>query len=266
MLTRALGIAAGAAVISVMTPVPALAQVAVSGGVDFPTLYYFRGVRQEVDPALTMWPWVDAGVPIMAEGDGAIQSANLNIGSWNSIHSGSNNDAFDGAFYESDFYATLGLGFSGWSLATTYTAYMYPSPDFDAIHEVMFRATASHMLAPYGLFAQEFAEDDPGTYLELGIGPSFALSDEEGGPTLAVPVKAGFDLNDYYGGDSGFSFFSAGGTVTYPLTTGDWGSASLRGGLEVLALSETLEAFNVDDELDTSATGFVAFGGIAFSF
>lgn len=259
------GVATLAGAFTVMTPAPVDAQVAVSAGVDFPSLYYFRGVRQETDPALTMWPWVDVGIPIM-EGDGMIQSATLNIGSWNSIHTGSNNDAFDGAFYEADIYATLGLGFSGWTLGTTYTAYTYPAPDFDAIHEIAFKGTVSHMLAPYGMIAFEFAEDNPGTYLELGVGPSFALTSEEGGPTLAIPAKIGFDLNDFYGGDSGYGFFSIGGTVTYPLPEQSWGTWGLRFGAEVLALSDTLEFFNVNEDLDTSSTGFVGFGGITFAF
>jgi hypothetical protein len=44
-----------------------------------------------------------------------------------------------------------------------------------------------------------------------------------------------------------------------------YGSWSLRGGLEVLALSDTLEEFNFNGD-DTSKTGFVGFGGLAFSF
>lgn len=269
VVSKALGVAACAALFSMAAPVPALAQdspLAVTAGVDFPSLYYFRGVRQEVDPKLTMQPWIDVGVPLM-EGDGAIQSANLNVGSWNSWHTGSSGsgDGGPGFLYETDFYATLGLGFSGFTLATTYTAYTYPSPDFDAIHEIAFRGTVAHMLAPYVLLAQEFAEDDPGTYLELGVGPSFALSDEEGGPTLAVPVKIGLDVNDYYGGDTGYSFFSVGGTVNYPLPEQSWGTWGLRAGLEVLALSDTLEGFNFNGD-DFSSTGFIGFGGLTFAF
>jgi hypothetical protein len=239
--------------------------VAVSGGLDVPSIYYFRGFRQETDPGLTLWPWVDVGVPLAEGGDTGIQSMNLNIGSWNSFHTGSNNDVFDGAFYEADIYATLGLGFSNFTLATTYTAYTYPAPDFEAIHEIAFKGTFSHMLAPYGLIAFEFADCDgcpKGTYGELGIGPSFPLTAEEGGPTLAVPVKIGLDLNDYYGGDETFGFFSVGGTVTVPLQQG-W---SVKGGAEFLAFGDTLEAVNIDDEGETSSTGLVGLIGVGFSF
>jgi hypothetical protein len=241
--------------------------VALSGGVDFPSLYYFRGWRQEVDPKLTMWPWIDVGAPLF-EGQGTLQSASLNVGLWNSWHTGSSGsgEGGPGLFYETDFYATLGLGFEGFSVATTYTAYTYPSPEgVDPIHEIAFKGAVAHMLAPYGLLAFEFAEEEPGTYLELGIGPSFALTAEEGGPSLTIPAKVGFDLKDYYGGDTGFAFFSVGGTVTVPVAETSSGSWSVRGGLEVLALSDTLEAFNFDGE-DVSSTGFVGFGGIVFSY
>jgi hypothetical protein len=241
-----------------LTPAPASAQVKVTGGVDFPTLYYFRGFRQEVDPALTVQPYVDVGGTLMS-GDGAVKSASLNLGSWNSIHTGSNKDAFDGAFYESDFYATLGLAFSQMALATTYTAYTYPAPDFDTIHEIAFKGTSTHKWAPYGLIAFEFAEDNPGTYLELGVGPSFPLS---GGATLAVPIRAAFDLKDYYtiDGDK-FGYFAAGGTVTIP--RGKWSIKLLA---DVYVFGDTLEAANFDDDGDTSQVGFVGLAGIGFSW
>jgi hypothetical protein len=244
----------------VVTPTTASAQAKVTGGVDFPTLYYFRGFRQETDPALTVQPFVDVGAPLMS-GDGTLKSASVNVGSWNSIHTGSNKDDFDGAFYESDFYATLGLGFSQFALATTYTAYAYPAPDFDTIHEIMFKGTSTHKWAPYGLIAFEFAEDNPGTYLELGVGPTFPLTDADGAPTLTVPIRAAFDLKDYYGGDDKFGYFGVGGTVTIP--RGKW---SIKALVDVLLLGDTLEAVNFDDDGDTSQVGFVGLIGIGFSW
>jgi hypothetical protein len=252
-------------------PAPASAQVAVSGGVDFPSLYYFRGIRQETDPKFTMQPWVDVGGTVM-EGDGALKSVTLNAGSWNSIHTGSNNDpdVYDGSFYESDFYTTLGLGFGGISLATTYTAYMYPAPDFDTIHELAFKGSYSHMLAPYALIAFELADCEgcpKGTYLELGVAPAFALTDEEGGPTFTVPAKLAFDVNDYYTTDeAGFGFFSVGGVLTYPMGSIGPGTWSVKGGIDLLFLSDVLESYNFKEDGETSSVGFVGFGGISFAF
>ena len=259
------GALAGAALLTA-APTPAAAQVTVTGGVDFPTLYYFRGARQEVDPKFTMQPFVDVGGSIFA-GEGALKSASLNVGSWNSIHTGSNEDAFDGAFYESDFYATLGLGFNGFTLGTTYTAYMYPaagSDVFPTIHEIAFKGTVANKFAPYGLIAIEVEDgtDNPGTYLELGVGPSFPLTDaDEGAPTLTIPVRVAFDLNDYYALDGDkFAYFGIGATVVIP--RGKW---SIKLAADVLSLSETLEAFNFDGD-DTSKVGFVGLAGLGFAF
>lgn len=244
----------------------AQAQVTVTGGVDVPTLYYFRGVRQEVDPKLTIQPFVDVGAALFKDGAGVLKSVNVNVGTWNSIHTGSNNDDFDGPFYESRIYATLTLGFGQLALAATYTAYTYPAPEFfgpgvsDAIHEIGVKGTYSHKWSPYGYIAFELAEDNPGTYLELGVGPSFPLTSGAGGPTLTVPVRLAFDLKDFYGFGEKFGYFGVGGTVVIP--RGKW-SIKLAG--DLLMLSEGLETINVKDSGETSKVGLVGLVGIGFS-
>ena len=43
-------------------------------------------------------------------------------------------------WYESDFYAALGLGFGGGtSFTTTYTAYTSPNNGFSTVKEIMFK-------------------------------------------------------------------------------------------------------------------------------
>ena len=82
---------------------PAPKKVTVTAGADFPTLYIFRGIIQEYDANFTMQPFVDVGVA-------ASPTATVNFGSWNSINSGtsgSDNDALDGAWYESDIYGSV---------------------------------------------------------------------------------------------------------------------------------------------------------------
>jgi hypothetical protein len=251
----------------VAAPAPAAAQtpVTVTAGIDIPSLYYFRGFRQETSPKLTVWPWIDVGASLVSEGEGSVTSATLNVGLWNSLHTGSNKDDFDGAFYESDIYATLGLGFEQFALGVTYTGYTYPAPDFDAIHEILFKVSVPHMLAPYGLIAYEFIDCDgcdKGTYAEIGIGPSWPLSEAEGAATLTVPVKIGLGLNDYYDDGASFGFFSVGGTVAKAINE----MVSVKGGAEVLMLGEGAEGFNVNDQGETSKAGFVVFGGLGFAF
>ena len=93
----------------------ASAQVAVTGAVDVTNRYSFRGIRQNGGEA-AIWPYIDFGGTLM-KGDGAVKSVTLNAGTWNSFHTEIDNftnldgDVSSNKWYESDFYATLGLGF-----------------------------------------------------------------------------------------------------------------------------------------------------------
>src|SRR5687768_4353375 len=197
-----------------VTAAPAAAQVAVTGGLDLTNQYMFRGIRQNYS-GMAIWPFVDLGAPVFS-GDGALKSVNINVGSWNSIHT----DQFDGVedepkWYESDFYATLGFGFSKATLGFTYTAYMSPaSVDgaedvyFPTIHELAVKvsvddsgALGKGALKPYALIAFELTEDgqadlgaEKGVYLELGVAPG--ISGEKA--SVAFPVKLGISAKDYY--------------------------------------------------------------------
>jgi len=193
-------------------------KVKVTVGADFPTVYYFRGYKQESDAAFTFQPFVDVGVA-------ANDKVKFNFGSWNSIHSGSLSDREDlggegGSFYETDFYASATTGV----LKTTYTSYMYPgTTDLSAIHELMFSAgfddsASKFPLGPSAAIAFEFSKPagvDKGIYLELGVTPGIPMGDESP-VTIAVPIKFGFSLKDYYGGD-GFGYFSGGVALSVPI-------------------------------------------------
>jgi hypothetical protein len=267
--TGLLALSIGVLLAGAATPVAAQdgPPVTVSAGVDVPSLYYFRGFRQETEPKLTMQPWVDVGVPLMTEGEGALKSTTLNVGLWNSWHTGSSGsgDGGPGFFYETDFYATLTLGLENMTIATTYTAYTYPSPDFDAIHEILGKVSFPHMLAPYGLIAYEFLDCEAchkSTYAEVGIAPAFPLGDAETVPTLTIPVKIGLGVDGYYAEGASFGFASVGGTVTYPVSP----MATVKFGGEVLMLGDGAEELNFDESFETSSTGFVVFGGVALTF
>ena len=74
-----------------------------SGAFDVPTLYYFRGLRQEVDPKLTMWPYADLKIDLMS-GNGGLKSTAINFGVWNSLHTGTSGTGGNGRLhYEEDF-------------------------------------------------------------------------------------------------------------------------------------------------------------------
>lgn len=186
-------------------------------------------------------------------------------GTWNSLHTGdTGSDGPSGKlWYESDFYAAVGLGFGrGVAFTTTYTAYASPNNSFSTVKEIMFRLgvddsayLGSWAVKPYVILAQEFSAEldgltngqadggaNGGTYLELGATPGYALPRA----SIAFPIKAGFSLSDYYelsGVDNSFGFFSIAGIVTVPLDgTTRFGAWNVHG--EFQALGDTTQAFN----------------------
>lgn len=243
----------------------------VTAGLDFPTTYMFRGILQEADPKITMWPYVDLGYALYS-GDGGVKSVGVNVGLWNSLHTGSSgSDGFtDKLWYEEDFYTTLTLGLAGnTSLATTYTAYTSPNESFRTVKEVSFKVSVAQKFAPYGLIAFELGDTDsagadggdPGTYLELGVGPSWPLAD--GKATLAIPVKLGMSLGDYYqgpDGDSSFGFFDIGALLTIPLggQPSSFGSWNFHAGVDFFALGDTTKFLNEGN--GNKVIGLVGFG------
>jgi hypothetical protein len=267
---------------------PAAAQdVAVTGGVDFTNQYNFRGIRQNY-AGMAIFPFVDLGVPVFS-GDGALKSVNINVGSWNSIHTNQFPDDIgtdEPKWYESDFYATLGFGFSKATLGLTYTAYMSPAEDvgdvdvyFKTIHELAVKlgfddsgALGKAALKPYALVAFELGDgqadlgpsDEKGVYVELGVAPGYS-GDKA---SVTFPVKIGLSAKDYYkfpgfADDSKFGFFSVGGIVTVPINS-NW---NVHGGGELQMFGDNLKVVNrsFDDTDDKKSMGIVSIG-VGFSF
>ena len=277
-----------AAVFSVLPARPASAQSApdpnsgsltVTTSVDLTNAYMFRGIRQD-DTKVMIWPAVDLGLSLFS-GDGALKSAALDFGSWNSLHTG--NAGLKGAskklWYESDFYTSVSLGFAGGvSLGTTYTAYTSPNAGFSTVKEVMVKlgvddsaTLGKAALKPYGIVAFEFDAApglgqadgglNAGRYLELGVGP--ALSGSKA--SLTFPVKVGLSIGDYYeldGVDNRFGYFSAAGIATVPLKVPvSFGSWNVHGGVEFQQLGTTAKAFNKGD-----AQKVIVSGGIGLAY
>jgi hypothetical protein len=236
---------------------PAMAQdapptVTMSAGIDLVNQYMFRGIRQN-SSGIATWPFFDLGIGAF-EGEGGLKSVGINVGTWNSAHSRPS------GWYESDVYATVGLGFGGGlALATTYTSYTSPNDSFTHVKEVLFKlalddseALGSAALKPYGLLAFELATEpgryqadgglEGGRYLELGIGPGISGSRA----SLTFPVKVGLSVGNYYeldGVDNKFGFFSVGGLATVPVGS----HVNVHGGLEFQALGDTTKALNAGD-------------------
>ena len=194
-------------------------------------------------------------------GKGALKTASINFGVWNSLQTGSSgldNDV-NKLHYEEDFYAALGLGFSKATFTTTYTAYTSPNGLFGTVHEIAFKVGVSRTRSRRtSLLAQELGEvgadggANKGTYVELGIGPSWPLAG--GKATIAIPVKLGLSAHNYYelnGEDNAFGFFDVGALLTVPLSgvPASYGAWNFHVGGDVLAFGDTTKAFNNGQEL-----------------
>jgi uncharacterized protein (TIGR02001 family) len=261
---RLLCVTAAAALVATAGAGPALAQqpanqgaVSFSGGLDVPSVYLFRGILQESDPRVTLWPYGELGVSLFS-GDGGLKSVDVSLGIWNSLHTGSSGTQGPSQKlqYEQDFYAGLAFGLGGGlSVGGTYTAYTSPNAAFSTVKELSVDVSHDSAFAPYALVAFELdGQADggaaEGTYLELGVGPEWELA--AGRLTLGVPVKVGLSLSDYYEGPEGhetFGYFSAGGLLTLPLTRipGRFGSWSLHGGVDLLVFGDAVRGINGSD-------------------
>jgi hypothetical protein len=244
-----------------------------TGSFDGVSTYMFRGIRQH-STGIALWPVADLGLAVYS-GDETLKSATVNIGTWNSLHTGdTGQDGPTGKlWYESDFYSKLSLGFGGGtSVAALYTAYTSPNNAFTTVKEMAFQVSvddSAHLgraaLKPYALVAFEFDTEpgvgqadggsEAGRYLELGVAPGYSGSRA----SLTVPVKVGLSLANYYELNTGtaaapvfvdnkFGYFSIAGTVTVPLGgTTSFGAWNLHGGVEFQALGDTTKALNGGD-------------------
>jgi hypothetical protein len=270
----------------VLTASPAWAQdpppVVVTGGLDLVNQYNFRGIRQNTD-GVSIWPYVDFGFTPY-RGDGGLKTVGVNVGSWNAFHSQIDDftdldgETTSNKWYESDFYATLGLGFGTPSLAFTYTSYTSPANLFAHVKELAVKLSVDDSaqlgrgaLKPYALVAFELSDDGQadagdakGTYVELGVAPGYAGSRA----SLAVPIKLGLSASDYYefgtGEDSKFGYFSIAGLVTVPMGA----HANIHGGLELQVFGDNVKDYNSfgDDPLDPSSSAPIVSIGLGFAF
>lgn len=229
-----------------------------TGGVDVLSSYMFRGIRQD-DRGMVAWPAGEVSV-VLFEGDGVLKSVGLNVGLWNSLHSGptGRGGPTGKMWYESDFYTSLTLaGPGGLSLGTSYTAYLSPNNSFATVKEAAFTVTLDDSarplpLGPYALVAIEIdgqadGGERSGTYLELGIAPGVGAPADR--LTVSFPVKVGLSLKDYYEGpasSSTFGYVEAGAVASVPLTfvAPGFGAWSVRGGVSVLGLGASLQSLN----------------------
>ena len=269
-----LSLAAGTASAQAADPNPGA--ITVMSGIDFPSVYFFRGIRQEAEPKLTMFPYGDIGIALYS-GDGALTSAGVNFGIWNSLNTGSSgldtSNPKKRIHYEQDFYASLSLGFGSVTFMPMFTTYTSPNGSFGTVNELLFKVSHASKYAPYGLVAFELSGQadggsEKGTYAEFGVGPSWPVGG--GGATVAVPVKIGLSLKDYYetfSGDEKFGYADFGVLFTVPFTSAPtrFGSWNIHGGANFLALGDGTKQFNVKDG-DAEGGQVIVSVGIGMSY
>ena len=267
----------------------------ISGAVDFTNAYFFRGIRQD-DTKVITWPYFDLGLALYS-GDGGLKSVGVNFGTWNSLHPGdAGSDGPSGKlWYESDFYATLGLGFGGGvSFGTTWTSYTSPNNMFSTVKEIAFKVSVDDSgrlgkaaVRPYALIGFEVGVDgiaqgqadaggNAGKYLEIGVAPGYSGSRA----SLAVPIKLGLSAGDYYEictarcssltpvyDDDTFGYFSIAGVVTVPFTSKPtkFGTWNVHGGVEFQKYGGTLKELNHSFGLDDDHKVIFS-GGIGFTY
>ena len=171
-----------------------------TGGFDFANAYFFRGIPQD-DTGVIMWPYGDLGFALFS-GEGGLKSVGVNIGTWNSLHTGdAGSDGPSGKlWYESDFYATLALGFGKGTTARRHLHGVH-EPE-RSCSEPSRRSRSSSPLTTAARSERRRSSPtwcsrrssmgrpmagDEGTYLEVGVGPGFARSRA----SLTVPVRWG---------------------------------------------------------------------------
>ena len=275
-ITRAAVLGAAAAV---LWAAPAAAQssdpnsgaMTLTGSFDVVNAYMFRGIPQD-ESGVIMWPAVDLGIALFS-GDGGLKSVGVNIGTWNSLHTGDaglNNLVNGKMWYESDFYATVGFGLGGGTtVGVTYTAYTSPNGLFGTVKEIAFKLSVDDSrrgamaIRPYVLLARELSGQadggaDEGTYVELGVAPAVPFSRA----TVSVPVKVGLSAGNYYeglNGDEKFGYFSVAGIATVPLTSMPtrFGTWNMHGGVEYQRLGDRNSfAFGKNQAIYSIGVGF----------
>jgi hypothetical protein len=259
---------------------PNTGRISFTGGIDFPTDYFFRGIVQERDSFLEdnyiLQPYGDLTFKLW-EGAGPLSAVGLTFGLWNSLHGGPS--GVEGSpsvdpkmWYEADFYTKLSATIlDDFAAAAIYTAYMSPNDRFNTVQELALSLgyNDSKLLGPFALnpsvllaFEVKGQSDtgrSRGVHLQLGVSPGLTLLARSRAPvSLTFPLLVGLSLSEYYerigvgGDDDTFGYLSGGAAASVPLRfiPADFGAWQARAGVSVLYLGDNLQRFNSGNDVE----------------
>lgn len=267
-----LGVVAFSGLTKAEEAAPNTGALSLTGGIDYVTAYYFRGINQE-DSGLIVQPYLTLSAAVYKTDALSITPY---VGVWNSLHEHETAGG-DGNLYETDWFGGVDFKFGDWTLGAIYTFYTSPSDAFSTIEELGFKLSYDDTnlmkklgvplaLKPY--VAWYIETDDEATedqYFEIGITPSVALPNTP--VTLSFPLAAGFSPDGYYfnnrGNNESLGFVSAGVQASMPLgEPGKFGAWTLTAGVSYIHLfADSLEAVNDDDD-----SAWVGKLGVSFAY
>ena len=265
-------------------------------GVAVVSQYISRGVVLENQGAIVQ-PYTDLYFKLY-EGDGFLNKISLNLGLWSSIHSRRTDSGAVGGgssatrqWYEFDYTAGLSITFAkNFTFTPSFFSFLSPNDGFSDFYGLNLSLAYNDSELWGGKFAlnpsvtmlielqnKAGTGAEEGYYYEVALNPTFAA----GPATIAIPIKAGFGSNDFYGSlntttgaieDESFGFVSVGVVATVPLKflpecLGAW-TANV--GTTFYYLGDGTKDFNTAPRggavRDQDDTEIVFSGGVAVAF
>jgi hypothetical protein len=249
---------------------PNTGRLSLSGGFDFVTAYFFRGILQERtgliwEPYLTLNANLYGVEDYDLHRDGPVSSVDLFAGTWNSLQSAQTGgtDENNPVFYETDWFGGANIGlFNKATAGFSYVAYTSPSDAFKTVQEFDLNLSlddsdwlGKFALNPSAVFAYELEGSafgpNNGAYLQLGIRPTWeAIKSETYPVTVAFPITTGLSLANYYETSSnsdntwGYTSFGIQGSVPLAFMGEDWGSWSATMGATLYTFNHNLQEAN----------------------
>jgi len=242
-------------------------------------LYVYRGLIVE-DEGVIVQSSVEIHVPVLV-GTGLVRTVDLGAVLWASLGTGPSGTGGDThaprALTEVD--ATLSITAAlagGWSVGGSYAWFRYPNGSADPVAEIAatiafddgprwpaggrFRGFSPTLTLAYEARGQSDGGGDRGVFLGIGVSPTFSLTGDPEGASLALSVAGGMSVADYYegagGSDETFGYLELGPELELPLGGREGGpSFSLTLGVHVLLAGENLRLYNGTD--DPLVIGFV---------